>query len=236
MKIAKLLTVAASMATASLVFSSTANAALVLNDGFESDPAGLTVTSLTNFNVVGNVDVVNAVNPYSIVVSSPASGKVVDLDGTTGPGKIVSKLSYAFAANDQVTLSFVLGGSQRNGGFNNIQVGFIFNAITNVLNFTQSGPFGFGPYSGFLSPGYAAGTSINSTFPFTTITFSFTAVNPGTLGFSIETFSADNVGPLIDNVKLDITSVPEPSTLVLMVASMLALLGLGMRRRTRHLA
>src|SRR5438034_11844892 len=98
---------------AGLVISSPASAAQVFFQDFESISAGigsLGLTTLPGFNVTGTVDVVGASNLFGIAAAS----NVVDIDGTPGPGAITSSTSYAFNAGDRVTLSFLLGGAQRN--------------------------------------------------------------------------------------------------------------------------
>src|SRR5437879_988066 len=95
---------------AGLAISSSASATQVFFDGFEGDSPALSVTTLANFNVTGQVDVVAAVNGFGITAYS---GNVVDLDGSPGPGSIAIASSYVFAPGDKIILSFVVGGAQR---------------------------------------------------------------------------------------------------------------------------
>ena len=79
-------------ASAAITMATPASAATVFTDGFEGDTPALTVTTLDNWTVTQgvSVDVVGASNVYSIGVTLPASGNVVDLDGTPGPATITS--------------------------------------------------------------------------------------------------------------------------------------------------
>jgi hypothetical protein len=215
--------------TAALASAAPVSAATVFFDDFSGDTANtLSLTSTAKF-VVGSgntVDVVGASNPWGITVSGAASGNVLDLDGTPGPATIVSKLLLSYNAGDLVTLSFTVGGSQRSTASDGFFAGFYFGghsitdlAGTGLINSTTDGP------------NVAIGAlGIPGTTPFTNSSISFRALTGGDLRILFGTPSADNVGPLLDNVKLDISAVPEPSTWALMLGGF-ALVGSAMRRR-----
>ena len=216
---------------AGLAFSSTASATQVFFQDFESvAPNSLSLTTLPGFNVAGQVDVVGASNPWGIVTSS----NIVDLDGSPGPGTITSSTSYAFNAGDRVTLSFLLGGAQRNSVSDNFTLGWLLSSAMTVTDIVGTGYFGylnlasaFAPASGSQSIDLAgdAGLLLSSV--------SFTATAAGTFGFSFGTTSADTVGPLIDNIGLDISPVPGPvmgAGLPGLVIALGALLALRRRR------
>ena len=209
-----------------------AHAAEVFNDGFEGDPSNtLNVNPLAKWTVTGKVDVVANPNGFGINVTPDASGNVVDLDGSPGPGEITTKDSFTFNAGDLVTLSFVLGGSQRNNGNNDWFTRFIFNDVTNVTNGQGTGLMAaFGPLSGPIGPTYTLGGMIGASAPFTTSTFSFRATNAGSLRLAFGTTSRDNIGPLLDNVSLSIGAVPEPATWAMMIMGF-GLIGGAMRSR-----
>jgi hypothetical protein len=216
-------------AMAWLGLASGATAATVFSDGFEADAAGAPVGSLINFDIVGTVDVVQASNPYGIVTTS----NVVDLDGTPGPGGITSKNAFAFGAGDLVTLSFVLGGSQRGDVSDDVGVSLLFGAPTSVLNFTGTGFFSFVAIGNTtLSPTFTATqSSLAGNAPFSLSTLSFTAVNAGSLKFGFNSGSANNIGPLLDSVQLDVGSaVPEPATWAFMISGF-GMAGAALRRR-----
>jgi hypothetical protein len=216
---------------AGLAFSSTASATQVFSQDFESvAPNSLSLTTLPGFNVTGQVDVVGNPNPWDITAPS----NIVDLDGSPGPGTITSSTSYAFNAGDRVTLSFLLGGAQRNSVSDNFTLGWLLSSAMTVTNIVGTGYFdylnlasAFAPTSGSQSINLAgdAGFLLSSV--------SFTATAAGTFGFSFGSTSADNVGPLIDNIGLDISAVPGPvmgAGLPGLIIALGALLALRRRR------
>ena len=183
-------------------------------------------TSLANFTVTGNVDVV-ANNTYGITTPG---GNVIDLDGTAGPGELVSGSFYAFNAGDVVTLGFLLGGAQRGAGFDDAS--FLLESEGRQNRFSNA--VGFGYFSFPLDTGSFYGASgfvrLASTDPFLWSGVTLTAASAGSFNFRIGTNSSDNIGPLLAGVQIDITptAVPEPATGGLM------LLGLGLLARARR--
>lgn len=162
------------------------------------------------------------------------SGSCVDLDGSSGPGKLTSLASFAFNPGDVIRLSFSLGGSQRSSAFDNYAVGFNFGGVTSLVNYG----FNWGLGDVIVIPGTSTAsittsTGIAGTDPFSTRSIFFTAGSAGTLKFSIGTSSADNIGPLLDDVKLTIDArVPEPAAWAMMLAGF-GLVGAAMRRREK---
>ncbi len=220
------------LAASLLAFSGSANAALVFSDNFEDDGAATGLTTLKNFKVTDGVtvDIVSpATGPgYSMSVSS----NVVDLDGTPGPATITSKAAFSFAAGDVVTLSFDLSGSQRSNGINDFSALVLFTSAIDYSNLVLD--FGSGPgapSSGSSVSAIMTGT-VAATDPFQTRSISFTALDAGSLKIAFGTTSHDNIGPLLDNVALDVTpgAVPEPASWALMIGGF-ALAGASLRRR-----
>lgn len=222
--------------SAAIAATTPAHAAQVFFDGFENDSPAIGLGSLTNWSVApGTVDVVAASNPYGINVTGPASGNVLDLDGTPGPAAIYSNALFNFNAGDVITFSFDVGGSQRSAASDSFYAGLFVN------------PALVGLFSGTgltTAPGIYDGnqlTSITSlaglTTPFTSSSIQFKAVGAGSLQMAFYTTSADNVGPLLDNVKLDISSaVPEPATWALMLLGFAAIGGAMRSRRRSHVS
>lgn len=210
------------------LFAGAAPAATVFYDNFAAEPGALTVTSLTNFSVVGNVDVVLAGNPYSI---NTPGGSVIDLDGTTGPGALTSLASFSFNAGDTVVLSLLLGGAQRGSPSDSAFAGFSFAGATTVSGITGTGLF-TGSTAGPVSvSGISYSATLPGSTPFTLSTIGFTAVTAGSVSLQISTDSGDNIGPLLASVQLDVTGVtpvPVPGALAMFG---LGLLGLGLARR-----
>ncbi|MBL8590261.1 MAG: PEPxxWA-CTERM sorting domain-containing protein [Methylobacteriaceae bacterium] len=210
----------------------TAQAGVVFFQDFESlTPNTLSLTTLPGFTVSGStVDVVGAVNPYGITASS----NVIDLDGTPGPATILMSSAYAFNAGDIVSLSFLLGGAQRGSVSDNFKFGANFSGVIPVTGLTSFGVIGnIGCGACSLGPNNENNYNLAGNTPFTNSGMSFTAAGAGTIAFYFGTSSRDNIGPLLDNVKLDISAgVPEPSTWAMMLIGF-AGLGLAARRRRR---
>lgn len=213
-------------AIATLAVGSAASATVVFSDSFETDTPGTSLTALNNLSVTGTVDVVAVSNPYGIVAPS----NVVDLDGTPGPGSITSG-SFAFGAKQHVTLSFVLGGAQRGSISDPFSAGFTFSGATQLNNYTLGGAYGSADIGTFNTTAITTVTSIAGTSPFVTYSLAFTTGNAEALGFNIGSSSADNIGPLLDSVKLDVGAVPEPATWGLMIGGF-AMVGVAARRRS----
>lgn len=227
-------------ATVGVLFAGTpATAATLFTENFDSETPALSA-ALSQFAVTGSVDVVAASNPYGITVAAPASGNVLDINGTGASGLITSLASFAFNAGDVIALSFDLGGSQRGGAGDIFNTSFLFVGDTAYSDLS-----GTGLYSG-LSGGGTTSTLLESLFvtgttPFTSSSIQFVAQNAGTLRFSFGSPSTDNIGPLLDNIRLDVTgdpsptdvtAVPEPATWAMLVFGF-AITGLVLRRRQK---
>lgn len=221
------------LAFGALAVAAPASAGVVFSDNFDSEAGGnsaLNYAGFANFAVTGNVDVVKS-GDFGIT----CSGSCVDLDGSSGPGKLTSLASFAFNPGDVIRLSFSLGGSQRSASFDNYFVELAFGGVTSVIN------YGFNWGSGDVvvfpsvsSTGIFSSTGIAGTDPFGPHSVFFTAGSAGSLKFTIGTTSADNIGPLLDDVKLtiDAGAVPEPAAWAMMLAGF-GLVGAAMRRREK---
>ena len=211
-----------------------AGAVNLLSDGFEGETFGLARTSLANFTVnSGNVDVVG---PSFFGIACSGGSRCLDLDGssTGGPTRL-STASYAFAAGDTVRFALDLSGNQRGGADDDYQLGFQFGG--NVLLSNRGYNF-FGSdvnFGGSSISGFGVSTGISSGDPFARRSVFFTALQAGSVTFSLSTLSADDFGPIVDNVSIDLTNagVPEPATWAMMIGGM-GVAGGALRRRAKR--
>lgn len=228
-------------ATAALMLATPGNSATVLSENFDAENGGNTAlqySGFTNFNVDGGVDLISS-GGFSISCVG-GSGSCVDIDGSPGPGALESISSFAFNIGDIVKLSVDLSGNQRNGSTDEFGLFFDFlsdTAITNGgFNFFGS-DFVADPTAMFLAGNqYGFSSLVNGNDPFSTRSLFFTAASAGSLTFRIDSPSADNVGPVIDNVLLDISpqvagAVPEPATWAFMIFGFGAIGGAMRRQR-----
>ncbi len=222
------------LALGAISLSVPATAGVVFSDGFDAEAGGgssLNYAAFANFAVDGNVDVVKS-GDYGIT----CSGSCVDLDGSTGPGKITSLAAFAFNAGDKVRLSFDIAGNQRGGSLDDFFMAFALGGPTNLIDIGANlSGVDFIAFPGLSTSivGISTGGFLNSSDPFRTVSLFFTAAGAGNVKFNIGTNSADNVGPLLDNVKLTVDAgVPEPAAWAMMLAGF-GLVGAAMRRREK---
>lgn len=226
----KMLLTGAAFATA--LSAGATNAGVVLFENFDSENGGATALNyngFTQFHAWKNVDLVRTPD-YGIT----GSGSVVDLDGTSGPGRLDSSSAYYFAAGDWVTLTFDASGNQRDNQVDDLTFALDFSGAVSTNHLFING-YDFGPAS-TVNYSFQWQELLNGTTGYAQRSISFLANNSSSVGIRFETQSHDNVGPIIDNVKLSIGSaVPEPATWAMMIAGF-GLVGASLRRGRSSLA
>ncbi|MBC8086512.1 MAG: PEPxxWA-CTERM sorting domain-containing protein [Phycisphaerae bacterium] len=144
--------------------------------------------------------------------------------------------SFSFNAGQTMRISFDLSGNQRGGADDQWSLGLFFGGLpsgtvagSGAFTGTTGGPF-FNVASVTFFRAIAPGT------PYATYTMDFLATAGGSVQYEIGTASADNVGPVLDNVVIERlgggTVVPEPSTWAMLAFGMSAV-GVASRRRRK---
>jgi hypothetical protein len=204
-----------------------ANAANVLfSQDFNSLPQALGLTSVPGFTVTGTVDVVTSGNFSINCVGN--TGACLDIDGTPGPGSMTS-VPIAFAAGQRVTVSFDLSGNQRGDADDIFLFNTTFGAPTDLVNFQCVSTFSCpgGNLFGITNLG-GYGESLTPFRAWQSYAFAFTPGQSGTLQLYFGSPSADNIGPVLDNVL--VSQVPEPASWAMLIAGF-GLVGAAARRR-----
>jgi hypothetical protein len=132
------------------------------------------------------------------------SGLCVDLDGSTVDAGVLSR-EFSLEGGVQYTVTFDLSGNKR-GGLDDVVV--MFGSASRIFD------------------DLAAAT------PYATYSLDFTPGSDGTYTLSFANAGGDNVGALLDNVRINaaVAPIPEPETYALMLLG-LGAMGAAVRRR-----
>ena len=182
-----------------------ANAVTVFSDNFNADVNGLNTVSFVGGWSVANGSVDTIGSPPPFFDLIPGNGHYIDLDGTSNDAGEFSK-ALLLTAGVTYTASFDLAGSHRNDS-NTVDVAF--GTTLNTYTLASADPLG-------------------------TASLVFTPGATGLYSLSFANRGGDNIGALLDNVNVTMTTaVPEPSTYALMLAG-LAGVGAVARRRVKR--
>jgi hypothetical protein len=143
---------------------------------------------------------VDTIGDFNYYDFLPGNGRYIDLDGSTGDAGVLSKV-FSFTAGTKYTVSFDLAGNMRNAGNDIVDVNFGTTSTTYTLSSTD----------GFANHSLAFLPSIS-----------------GNYVLSFGDRGADNMGALLDDVKV-VTPIPAA---IWLFASGLAGLMAAKRKKT----
>lgn len=224
-----------SLATA--LVASPLSAQTLLQDNFNTENGGngaLNYSSFANWTVNGQVDLVKS-GDYGITCFG-GTGSCVDLDGSSGPGWLMSQY-FSFSAGQRMKFSVQISGNQRGPlDLDDVELNLMFAAPTTFGNYmgtggwaATTGYFGVPTTNVSLAPVAVVGSA-----GFSLWTFEFDALTSGSVQYTLGTSSADNIGPIADNIMVERTTItPEPSTWAMLAFGMGAV-GFAARRRQRN--
>ncbi len=186
----------------------THGAEIFFEDFDEAPTSANNFTGFDQFSVESGT--VDAFTNGGFGLSCPSLG-CVDLDGSTLNAGIFASEPISFLAGATYTLSFNIGGSQRGSALETVQFGISTGILTTeALTFLPSDPYSVVSRS-----------------------FSVAADTTGNIFF--DNSSADNIGALLDYVRVELSDTSNPEVIPLpaalpMLAVALGLLGVVRRR------
>lgn len=188
-----------SLLATALLATSAQAGTVFFSDDFNANTLGLNKAP-TGWTVTnGTVDIVG---PSLFGELCHGSGKCIDLDGSTNDAGVLSR-SFSLVAGTSYTLTFDLAGNRRN---NTTETGVVTFG-TSVLNYSLPG----------TQKAYVGYSLLFK--PLTTGNYTLSFANAG----------GDNIGAILDNVKIT-SAVPEPASAATLL---LGLAGVAVAKRRR---
>ena len=214
---------------AAAILAMPAAATTLFSQNFNTVTAGNNKTSIAGFTVSGGVDVVNS-NTASVVCVG-GFGRCLDLVGSPNVGAITSNL-IAFDGGDLITVSFDVSGNQRLRGTDNFNFALNFTNPENIAAVTLvSGFQGSYGSNGVVSGFGTYNETITRARPYLNYVLSFVPRTAGSLRLRFGAAGANDArGPILDNVGVASSVVPEPNSWAMLIAGF-GLVGLAARRR-----
>ncbi len=195
---------------------------ILLNDDFNSENLGTgwagNYTSFSNWIVTdGYVDLAGYGSWDFLGTGSPY-GVYVDLDGSNNKAGTLRSRTDFILAPGTLLLQFDLAGSQRGEYENyrdnkvNVKLGTLYDET-----FTPNANDLFTTYSRYIN----IVTATNAYLIFQNMPDG--------------TYDGDNIGALLDNVKLTVTTIPEPATLMMFGLGLLGVAGVSRRKKSKNI-
>lgn len=223
-----------------------ASASTVFSETFDAENGGGSAANYTGFSTLqyrfgpSEADLIR--NGDGGIACAGGAGSCLALDGTRAGGgyEIWTRNAYAFNPGDTVTFKLDVGGNANSVSPDLFSFGVSFDGNLVVRDVTltdRNGTFVIAA-GDFFSSGFGSGQAVKGSDPFFTYALSFTAVSAGMVRpvFGIPGLfvgSDDAIGPVADNLLLDIdAAIPEPASWALMIAGF-AMTGGAVRRRAK---
>ena len=213
---------------AAAVLAMPASAVTLFSQNFDSAPHGNNIAAVPGFTITGQVDLLR--NASAGVTCAGATGRCLDLVGSPNVGAVTTTL-INFTAGNLITVAFELSGNQRLTGNDNFNFALNFTNPENISSVSSTGFQTAYGSTGVVSSFGTYNESIARTRPFLSYVLSFVPTSSGSLRLIFGSAGPnDGRGPILDNVNVNSTVVPEPNTWAMLLAGF-AFVGLASRRR-----